>query len=113
MLREADYGYRPKGLAYGMNMMKGYLHGSDPIECLKIWKHFDVMREGAENGYFENIIKKAILENDFSTFVEVRAKEGMQAEADRKEKEGGLRRKLYRRIYLQTADGSPRCFSGL
>ncbi len=87
MLREADYGYRPKGLAYGMNMMKGYLHGSDPIECLKIWKHFDVMREGAENGYFENIIKKAILENDFSTFVEVRAKEGMQAEADRKEKE--------------------------
>lgn len=84
MLREADYGYRPKGLAYGMSMMKGYLHGQDPVECLKIWKFFDVMRDGIDKGYFENIIKTSILNNDFSSFVVVEAEEGMQAENDRK-----------------------------
>ncbi|MBR5468415.1 MAG: insulinase family protein, partial [Firmicutes bacterium] len=87
MLREADFGYRPKGLAYGMSMMKGYLHGQDAAECLKTWKFFDIMRDGIDKGYFENLIKERILSNDFRSFVMIEAEEGLQAENDKKDSE--------------------------
>jgi Predicted Zn-dependent peptidases, insulinase-like len=78
LLKEADYGYRPKGLAYGMNMMKGWLHGARPMESLKVWEHFETMRNGAENGYFENLIKTYFLENTNSSIAAVEAEEGKQ-----------------------------------
>ncbi|MGE4213238.1 MAG: insulinase family protein [Anaerotignaceae bacterium] len=78
LLKEADYGYRPKGLVYGMNMMKGWLHGESPMEALKVWEHFDTMRRGAENGYFENLIKIYFLENPNSSIAAVAAEEGKQ-----------------------------------
>ena len=83
-IKEADYGYRPKGLAYGMSMMKGVLHGGDAAECLRTEKFFDIMRKEAENGYFEKLIKENILENNFKTLVMLEAEEGMQAEHDKK-----------------------------
>lgn len=78
LLKEADYGYRPKGLVYGMNMMKGWLHGDSPMEALKVWEHFETMRKGAENGYFENLIKTYFLDNPNSSIAAVAAEEGKQ-----------------------------------
>lgn len=78
LLKEADYGYRPKGLVYGMNMMKGWLHGQSPMEALKVWEHFETMRKGAENGYFENLIKTYFLNNPNSSIAAVAAEEGKQ-----------------------------------
>ena len=84
VLREADFGYKPKGLAYGMRMMYGWLNGKNPIESIKMWEYFEVLREGIENGYFENLIKEYILNNSHSSFTVIRAKEGLQAESDKK-----------------------------
>ena len=84
VLREADFGYKPKGLAYGMRMMYGWLNGKNPIESIKMWDYFEVLREGIENGYFENLIKEYILNNSHSSFTVIRAKEGLQAESDKK-----------------------------
>ncbi len=78
LLREADYGYRPKGLAYGMDMMKGWLHGQNPVEAVKIWKYFDIMRERAKDGYFENIIKENILMSPIHSIAAVAAEEGKE-----------------------------------
>ena len=78
LLKEADYGYRPKGLVYGMNMMKGWLHGQSPMEALKVWAHFETMRKGAENGYFENLIKTYFIDNPNSSIAAVAAEEGKQ-----------------------------------
>ncbi|MCJ7856185.1 insulinase family protein [Lachnospiraceae bacterium NSJ-143] len=83
LLREADYGYKPKGLAYGMRMMYGWLNGKDPIESIKIWKYFKELRTGAENGYFEGLIKEYILENRHCSFTVIKAKEGKQAEDEK------------------------------
>lgn len=78
LLKEADYGYRPKGLVYGMNMMKGWLHGQSPMEALKVWEHFETMRKGAKSGYFESLIKTYFLDNPNSSIAAVAAEEGKQ-----------------------------------
>ncbi|NLK38143.1 MAG: insulinase family protein [Epulopiscium sp.] len=59
-LREEDYGYRPKGLVYGMKLMKSWLHGENPCLYLQHWKHFYHIREESFNGYFENLIKQML-----------------------------------------------------
>ncbi|MCI1958477.1 MAG: insulinase family protein [Clostridia bacterium] len=84
VLREADFGYKPKGLAYGMRMMYGWLNGADAIESIKMYCHFDKMRKEAENGLFERLIKEYILENEHSSFTVIKAEEGLQAKNDSK-----------------------------
>jgi len=82
MVREADYGYKPKGLAYGMKMMYGWLHGADPFESIRIYGYFDKMRSEAENGLFEKLVKNNILENEHCSFTVIKSREGLQAEND-------------------------------
>ncbi len=81
--READFGYKPKGLAYGTIMMRGWLYGKDPIESLKTFKYFDELRKGIDNGYFESIIENNILNNKHSSFVVIKSKEGLQLEFEK------------------------------
>lgn len=84
IIREADFGYKPKGLAYGMRMMYGWLNGADAAESMKMYCHFDRIRSEAENGLFEKLIKEYILENEHSSFVIINAEEGLQSKNDRK-----------------------------
>ncbi|MCI8342825.1 MAG: insulinase family protein [Firmicutes bacterium] len=78
IFREADFGHRPKGLVYGLNIMNGWLHGQNPIEAVRIWRHFDTMREGVEKGYFENIIRENILLSPIHSMAAVAAEEGKE-----------------------------------
>ncbi len=83
LLREADFGYKPKGLAYGMRMMYGYLHGKDPVESIKMWKYFDEIRNNINNGFFENLIKEYLIDNKHCSYTVIKAEEGLQADIDR------------------------------
>ena len=85
-LREEDYGYRPKGLAYGMDMMKSWLNGGDPIEAMKIWTYFDALQEGVETGYFEQLVREVFLENEFYTLTAADPQEGKEERAEEEEK---------------------------
>lgn len=87
LMREEDYGFRPKGLVYGMKMMKGWLHGKNPSECLLIWKHFNRIKEQSLKGYFENIIKDYLINNVHSSFVDISPECGKQSGLDKKNKE--------------------------
>ena len=86
-LREEDYGYRPKGLAYGMQMMKAWLHDGDPMEALEVWRHFDTLRDGVENGYFERLVQECFLENKHVSLTAVAAEEGRQEREEAEERE--------------------------
>ena len=62
-VREEDFGYRPKGLRYGLNMADAWLHGGDPFEALKEKSGLEKLRELGKNGYFEDLIRKYLIEN--------------------------------------------------
>lgn len=76
LIREGDYGYRPKGLFFGVNMMESWLHMENPIESLKVTSFLSVIRESFKNGYFENLIDKYILKNNRYSVVLLSAEEG-------------------------------------
>lgn len=82
MLREEDYGYRPKGLVYGIEMMKGWLHGQNPLEAVKIYEHLKTIRDGIDKRYFENIISEKLLKNKECSLTGVAAEEGKQEKTE-------------------------------
>ncbi len=87
MFSEENYGYKPRGLAYGLKAMDIWLHKDNPFESFRFKKQISSIREKAENGYFEELIRKYIVDNNAKVFVSLQPKEGMQAEADLKEKQ--------------------------
>ncbi|MGL4791992.1 MAG: insulinase family protein, partial [Anaerotignaceae bacterium] len=84
ILREEDFGNRPKGLAHGMTLMKGWLNGQNPHEAIKIWEHFDTMRKLAKDKYFEKLIYEKILCCHNSSLAAIAAEEGKQEKVDLK-----------------------------
>ncbi len=78
LLREEDYGYRPKGLVYGMRMMKSWLHGADPFPSFRHFEHFRKIRELSKKGYFEELIRKCILENPHASLTVIIPDESRQ-----------------------------------
>ncbi len=67
LLKEEDYGSTPKGLIYGMKLMKSWLHGKNPFPCLRQFETLDKLKNPNYNWNFviENLIllntKKNIL----------------------------------------------------
>ncbi|MEA3548103.1 MAG: insulinase family protein [Thermodesulfobacteriota bacterium] len=88
-LREADYHSFPKGLVYNLQCMTNWLYGADPLEPLRFNKHLRAIKNKAENGYFENLIKKFLLENPHGSLVTLTPEQGL---ISRREKE--LQQKL-------------------
>ena len=87
MLSEEDFGYKPRGLYYGLKAMNIWLHKDEPFESFKFKKYISIIREKAENGLFEKLIEEKMLNNPTKVFVSLQPKEGMQAESDAEEKE--------------------------
>lgn len=62
-LREADFGLAPKGLIYGLRLLKTWLYGGDPNAYLRYEEDLAAIKRGLEENYFEDIIKKYFLDN--------------------------------------------------
>ena len=86
MLSEENFGYKPRGLYYGLKSMNSWLHEENPLDSFRFKKHIAAIRAKAEEGLFENIIKEKMLSNLTKVFVCFNPAEGMQAEIDEKEK---------------------------
>lgn len=67
LLREEDYGSRPKGLVYHTRQMKSWLHGKDPLSCLKVLSTFLSLKEEISKGYLQTLIREKFLENTQKT----------------------------------------------
>lgn len=87
-LREGNTGSMPSGLGYGLNMLDTWLYGGDPSLMLTYEDALAHMNEGLDKGYFENLLKSAILESNHKAFVRMLPsytleKEEIEAEAKR------------------------------
>lgn len=80
--READYGRMPAGLMYGLTALDAWLYGGKPWTHLRWEKPLSEIREVAETGYFEQLIKTWLLENSFRADVVVLPKPGLTGERD-------------------------------
>ncbi len=106
--READYGSAPKGLMYGLWSMDSWLYGGDPMMHLCYQETFDFLKEAVNQGYFEELIKKYLLDNPFEAVVTVKPQRNLTAKEDAAlaarlaEKKAGLSREEIDKLVAQT-----------
>lgn len=62
-LREADFGLAPKGLIYGLRLLKTWLYGGDPNAYLRYEDDLAAVKRGLDERYFENLVQKYFLDN--------------------------------------------------
>ncbi|WP_251441031.1 insulinase family protein [Veillonella intestinalis] len=86
-LREADFGGRPIGLAYGIRVMDQWNYDKDPIEALRYEGALATLREGLHTRYFEDLIERALLQNQHKALVSIYPEKGLQEQKEQAEKE--------------------------
>ena len=68
--REANYGFYPKGLVYGLGALDTWLYDdATPFINLELGEAFASLREKMDKGYFEALIRKHFLENPHKAIV--------------------------------------------
>ncbi len=82
--READFGRFPKGLMYGLQCMEVWMNDSNPFEPLEITKVFAGLKEKIGTDYFEQLVKKYLIDNNHGVIVYGIPTKGLQEEADKK-----------------------------
>ncbi|MDE6642372.1 MAG: insulinase family protein [Acetatifactor sp.] len=88
--READFGTTPKGLMYGLQMLDSWLYDDKKAFIhIEANETYAALRKKVKEGYFEQIIRKYILENPHSAMVVLLPKEGLAAS-----QESALKEKL-------------------
>ncbi len=88
--READYGRRPKGLMYGLQMMDSWLYDdSKPFIHIEANDTYAKLREKVDEGYFESLVEKYLLHNTHAAAVILKPRVGMAAQ-----QEEALKKKL-------------------
>lgn len=81
--READFGSYPKGLMYGLQMLDSWLYDDE-----KIFSHimandtFAFLKKKIGTGYYEDLIRKYIVDNSHSTMVMIRPKVNFASEEE-------------------------------
>ena len=86
-LREADTRGYPKGLFYQMRAFNGWMHCDDPKLYLEFEERINYIRKAAQNGYFEDLIEKYILNNKHQACITLLPKKGLTEEKNNKLKE--------------------------
>lgn len=98
--READFGQFPKGLLYGLQCMESWLFDDKKpfihLECLDT---FEYLRNQISTGYFEDLIRKYLLENKHGAVVVVAPEKGLNSA-----KEAALEKKLAEKKAAMSAD---------
>ena len=86
--READFGAFPKGLMYYLTMMDSWLYDeTKPFIHVEVLDTFDMLKTAVEEGYFEEIIKKHLLDNTHAAVISLIPEHGLDEKNAAKEKE--------------------------
>ena len=80
--RESDFASTPKGLVYNLAVMTHWLYGGDPAEPLFYEKEFKTLREGLDNGLFEDMLRRCVLDNPHKVLVTMKPSQTMAAERE-------------------------------
>ena len=81
-LRESDSSGYSKGLFYGLAAMKSWVYDDNPLTYLKYEKELEDLKANIGTGYFENLIKYYLLENNHCAKVELYPKQGLEKEIE-------------------------------
>lgn len=76
--READFGHYPKGLLYGIQCMESWLFDDmQPFMYLELLDTFEFMKKQVDTGYFEELIRKYLLDNTHGVIVSLEPEKGL------------------------------------
>ena len=82
--READFGSYPKGLMYGLQMLDSWLYDDNkPFIHVEANETFAVLKKKIEEGYFEELIQKYLLDNEHGCIVVLTPEKGLTAKRDK------------------------------
>ncbi len=82
--READFGSYPKGLMYGLQMLDSWLYDEKaPFIHVEANETFAVLKKKIEEGYFEKLIRKHLLDNEHGSVVVLVPEKGLTAKRDK------------------------------
>ena len=87
--READFGSYPKGLMYGLQALDSWLYDDDrPFIHIEANATFAALKEKVKGGYFEELVKKYLIDNPHRSVVILKPCPGLEAglDAERKRK---------------------------
>ncbi len=83
--READFGSYPKGLMYGLQMFDSWLYDeSEPFLHLLALDIFRRLKEQKNQGYFEGLVQKYLLDNSHAVLLVLRPVPGLEAEEQKR-----------------------------
>lgn len=83
--READYGSRPKGLMYGLQMLETWLYDdSQPFINVELLGTFRELKEAVDTSYFEELIRDYLLGNKHKSVVIVKPAKGLTGRKEKK-----------------------------
>lgn len=86
-MRERDYGRMPQGLLMGLNVMETWLYGGDPAVNLSIGDLFDRLREKCGQGWFEELLRRTVLDNPHTCKIIMRPSHTVGRENQERERE--------------------------
>lgn len=76
--REGDFGRYPAGLMYGLQMMDSWLYYErKPFIHIQASDTFELLKEKADQGYFEQLIQKYLLDNNHSSLLILTPEKGL------------------------------------
>ncbi len=79
-LREAEFRGYPKGLIYNMKCLDSWLYDVEPFIHLEYEDALKKIKSSMKKGYFENLIKKYLLDNNHSSLLILKPKKGLSEE---------------------------------
>lgn len=81
--READYGFYPRGVVYGMFVFDTWNYTDENIfNALKQNRMFADLRKHLNDGFFEQVLKERVLENTHKTILKCIPVKGLQKKED-------------------------------
>lgn len=95
--READFGHYPPGLMYGLNILDSWLYDDGkPFIHIEADATFKSLRKKIDTDYYEQLLKKGLVDNKHSSFVCVVPRVGLvdKDEAELKERLAEYKRSL-------------------
>lgn len=82
--READFGNYPKGLMYGLQMLDSWLYDDrKPFIHIEALKTFEFLKSQIGTGYYENLIRDYLMNNQHASIVIVEPERGLTAKNDK------------------------------
>lgn len=82
--READFGSYPKGLMYGLRMLKTWLYDDEkPFEYLELDEAYGELKEAVSASYYEEMLRKLLLGNTHKSIVTVHPVKGLTGKREK------------------------------